>query len=249
MMSCLTQIKRITNRQEKTCMIKVLCTTNSDYLKAIAPLINHEKDMRVIKNPDDNLVLKANIAASDPDVLLIDADVSPVEKVVYLIHSLRSAFRDLKLVAITLNYIDATFFPLIEAGADSILSKKNKREVIQSLRMIDQEQFILPSKLVFKVAAEIGRLKTHTMEKFATKLEQNDIYLTQRETDIAYLMRVGLKNKQIAEKLQLTNSSIKVYVSHIYRKIGNKNRWQVVKLLNTIFPVVENTKSKLEKYL
>lgn len=230
-------------------MIKVLCTTNSDYLKAIAPLINHEKDMRVIKNPDDNLVLKANIAASDPDVLLIDADVSPVEKVVYLIHSLRSAFRDLKLVAITLNYIDATFFPLIEAGADSILSKKNKREVIQSLRMIDQEQFILPSKLVFKVAAEIGRLKTHTMEKFATKLEQNDIYLTQRETDIAYLMRVGLKNKQIAEKLQLTNSSIKVYVSHIYRKIGNKNRWQVVKLLNTIFPVVENTKSKLEKYL
>jgi two-component system nitrate/nitrite response regulator NarL len=48
--------------------------------------------------------------------------------------------------------------------------------------------------------------------------------LTMREREIARLVVIGLKNKSIADKLQLSEGTVKIHLHNIYRKLGIRNR-------------------------
>ncbi|MEK6275738.1 MAG: helix-turn-helix transcriptional regulator [Actinomycetota bacterium] len=51
--------------------------------------------------------------------------------------------------------------------------------------------------------------------------------LTQREREIFELVAAGCSNKQIAQRLSLSEHTIKYYLTHVYRKLGVKGRAQV----------------------
>ena len=48
--------------------------------------------------------------------------------------------------------------------------------------------------------------------------------LTMREREIAHLAMNGLRNKSIADKLQLSEGTVKIHLHNIYRKLGIRNR-------------------------
>ncbi|WP_430790415.1 response regulator transcription factor [Virgibacillus flavescens] len=203
-------------------MIKLVCESNSDYLEAISMLINTQKDMRV------------NDVTSTADILLIDLDEYSLNEAANRIRKAQKELNDPKVVAFTSQRVDRTYIGIIGAGADSILSKENKRNVIPSLRNTAKGESIIPTHLALKVADGVAQLRTDASQEFAVKLKENGIHLTRREADIAYLMRSGLKNIEIAERLNLKPGTVKVYVSFIYRKVGNKNRSQVIERFNTV---------------
>ena len=59
-----------------------------------------------------------------------------------------------------------------------------------------------------------------------------DIF-TERERDVLYLLLLGLNNKEISDKLFISNHTTKAHVASIYKKLGVSNRVQaVVKSLN-----------------
>lgn len=59
-----------------------------------------------------------------------------------------------------------------------------------------------------------------------------DIF-TERERDVLYLLLLGLNNKEISDKLFISNHTTKAHVASIYKKLGVSNRVQAaVKSLN-----------------
>ena len=48
--------------------------------------------------------------------------------------------------------------------------------------------------------------------------------LTVREREVAHLVASGLRNKSIADKLQLSEGTVKIHLHNIYRKLGIRNR-------------------------
>lgn len=57
------------------------------------------------------------------------------------------------------------------------------------------------------------------------------VHLTRKEQQIVDLVLQGLKNKAIAEEVFLSESTVKVYLSRVFRKYGVKNRCQLMTLL------------------
>jgi DNA-binding NarL/FixJ family response regulator len=54
-------------------------------------------------------------------------------------------------------------------------------------------------------------------------------HLTQREKDTAELAIQGLRNKEIAQRLSLKESTVEQYLSHVYEKVGVDNRTQLAR--------------------
>ena len=61
------------------------------------------------------------------------------------------------------------------------------------------------------------------MKKRANNLLKN---FTEREIDVLHLLLLGLNNKEISEKLFISNHTTKVHVASIYKKLGVSNRVQ-----------------------
>jgi two-component system, NarL family, nitrate/nitrite response regulator NarL len=58
-------------------------------------------------------------------------------------------------------------------------------------------------------------------------LSTNRVTLTQRERDLLGLLAQGLKNKEIAYELGITEGTVKVYLSHLFRKVGTNDRLEL----------------------
>lgn len=69
-------------------------------------------------------------------------------------------------------------------------------------------------------------------EAFANKVDLNEmrrrVGLTRRETDVCRQTLNGLKNTEIAEDLNISEQTVKDHLSTIYRKLGVKNRFELI---------------------
>ncbi|MGY0691491.1 response regulator transcription factor [Virgibacillus sp. FSP13] len=74
---------------------------------------------------------------------------------------------------------------------------------------------------------------------FIKRLQEHNIHLTNRELGVAYLMKQGLTNNQIANRLLVAEGTVKVHITHVYSKVGQKRRKEVVAFFNDVFTVNE----------
>ena len=74
-------------------------------------------------------------------------------------------------------------------------------------------------------------------------LSTNRVTLTQRERDLLGLLAQGLRNKEIAHVLGITEGTVKVYLSHLFRKVGASDRLELAlfALRNIIGPAPAET--------
>lgn len=61
-----------------------------------------------------------------------------------------------------------------------------------------------------------------------------DVHLTQKETEIIKMIKEGLSNKQIAYDLGISESTVKVHVGHIFKKMSCFNRVQLINKSNAL---------------
>ena len=65
--------------------------------------------------------------------------------------------------------------------------------------------------------------------------QRGALRLTSREREIVALVKLGLKNREIADRLSITSGTVKVHLMHIFEKTGARDRFelglQAVKLL------------------
>ena len=113
-------------------------------------------------------------------------------------------------------------YEALNAGASSYLLKDVFPEkLIQSLRAVDQGQTLLHPEIAWKVFG--GRPLGE--KKRAEKLVEE---LSEREREVLELMAKGLKNRQIAGNLWITEKTVKAHVGKILRKLGQEDRTQAV---------------------
>ncbi|MYL46674.1 hypothetical protein GLV94_13570 [Virgibacillus halodenitrificans] len=120
----------------------------------------------------------------------------------------------------------------IERGIDHIVWKDEITipSIVKIIQNMQKNRSFLPGEVVQSLMQMLGEMKEEHKEIFTYHLEDNAINLTRREIDVAYLLKKDLKNKQIASILGLTEGTIKIHISNIYKKVGIKQRKQVIKL-------------------
>lgn len=143
----------------------------------------------------------------NPDVVLLDLrmpDMGGVE----VIHALRAAHRESRVLVLTNYQLDEDISNAIEAGALGYLLKSaSQEEVIEAIKAVNQGKRRIPAALAMRLAENMGRSA-----------------LSSREQEVLELVADGLTNKEIAQALGISDITARNHVISLLSKLNAKDR-------------------------
>jgi NarL family two-component system response regulator LiaR len=153
-----------------------------------------------------------------PDVILLDLRMPEMDGVVAC-RELRERCPDTRIVVLTAFDEDDEVFGVLSAGASSYVLKDISPEaLVQTVRGVAAGRTILDASVAGRVIE--GR-QPGAAEPAADQLSR-------REVEVLELMAQGLRNKEIAKGLWISEPTVKTHVSHIIQKLGQTDRTQAV---------------------
>lgn len=168
---------------------------------------------------------------ADCDIALVDLNMKGMGGI-ELIKIMKERFAHVKILVLTTFYDDKYITEAIAGGADGYLLKDSGKDailgavtqILSGVTVLDQQ---VMARLAELMAVNSGRKKP--IEEGAGD-DGCDIAaeLTGREKEICALMVEGLTNKQIADRLYISEGTVKNYISNIYDKTGIHDRVKLV---------------------
>jgi NarL family two-component system response regulator LiaR len=153
-----------------------------------------------------------------PDVVLMDL-VMPGIDGVETTRRLKAASPSSKVIVLTSFADDNKVFPAIKAGAISYLLKDiSPEELAHAIRAAQRNEAVLHPEVAAKLMQEFS-----TPKSSEAPVDQ----LTPREMDVLRLVAKGMSNKEIAEKLIISEKTTKTHLSNILSKLHLADRTQV----------------------
>jgi DNA-binding NarL/FixJ family response regulator len=157
----------------------------------------------------------------DPDVILMDVRMPELDGVEATKRLVAAGTRARILVLTTFD-LDEYVYASIRAGASGFLLKD-----VQPDELADAIRVVAAGNSLFGPAATQRLLDRFAERNEPTQLRSLDA-LTDREHEILELLAHGLSNAEIAERLYLSETTVKTHVSAVLRKLGVRDRVQAV---------------------
>lgn len=154
-----------------------------------------------------------------PDIVLLDL-IMPGMDGIETTRRVKQVSPRSQVVVLTSYHEDVHIFPALKAGAISYILKDMKMEkLVEVLHRAVQGEVTLHPRVASRVLQNIRGENSGEQPLFTE--------LTDRETDVLKLIAAGLTNSQIAEKLVISENTVKGHVSNILSKLHLADRTQV----------------------
>ena len=128
-----------------------------------------------------------------------------------------------RILVLTTFDLDDYVYDALQAGASGFLLKDVPAETLfEAVRVVAAGVALLAPAITRRLIAEFARLRPRQVRPDSLSA------LTPRETEILGLVAEGLSNGEIAERLVLSDETVKTHVSHVLRKLGLRDRAQAV---------------------
>jgi len=214
-------------------MIRVLLVDDQTLIRqGIRLLLEIEPDIQVVGQAANGRAALEQVETLHPDVVLMDVRMPEMDGVAAT-RALSAQHPEVKVIILTTFEDDETVFEGLKAGARGYLLKDiSSDEMAQAVRKVAGGEALIEARLTRKVLAEFSRLALATDRQSAPKTESNlealPVPLTEREGDVLQALAHGLSNREIADKLFITEGTVKNHVSSLIEKLGVRDRTQVV---------------------
>ena len=170
----------------------------------------------------DGLEAIEKARALRPDAILMDIRMPRLDGLA-AVRAIKAERPEAKIVMLTISEADDDLFEAIKSGASGYLLKSQSAEELLSLmRGVEQGEAVFSPGLATRILQEFGRQASALEEKRQTT------GLSEREREVLGLIAQGLKYKQAAAKLFLSERTIKYHMGQILDRLHLKNRAQVI---------------------
>ncbi|EED9660400.1 two-component system response regulator NarL [Salmonella enterica subsp. enterica serovar Hadar] len=202
------------NNQEPATILLIddhpmLCT-------GVKQLVSMAPDISVVgeaSNGEQGIDLAESL---DPDLILLDLNM-PGMNGLETLDKLREKALSGRIVVFSVSNHEEDVVTALKRGADGYLLKDMEPEdLLKALQQAAAGEMVLSEALTPVLAASL-RANRATTDRDVTQL-------TPRERDILKLIAQGLPNKMIARRLDITESTVKVHVKHMLKKMKLKSR-------------------------
>jgi DNA-binding NarL/FixJ family response regulator len=182
-------------------------------------------DIRVVGEAGDGAEAVERARQMRPDVVLMDVRMPGLDGVAAT-RQLHDSCPEVKVIILTTFDDDEYVFEGLRAGAVGYLLKDMPSEQLaEAIRAaVRGEAFIQPS-VARKVVAEFARLAEREHRRSEQPLVEP---LSARELEVLALVAEGLSNREIGERLFITEGTVKNHVSNVLAKLGVRDRTQAI---------------------
>jgi len=193
--------------------------------RGIADMIDAEHDLEVVGEASTAQQALSRVAATLPDVVVLDVRL-PDGSGIDVCRSILSAHPEVRCLMLTAYDDDRASYAAVLAGASGYVLKDIRgQKLIEGIRAVAAGRSLVTRAVSDKVVDSLTATATATSsESSAANRDVPD--LTLRERQVLGLIADGLTNRQIGERLDLAEKTVKNYVSGLLAKLGMERRTQ-----------------------
>ena len=202
------------------------------FRQALRHLLESEDDIDVVGEAGDGRAIQTLVEQHQPDVILMDINMPGIDGVTAT-RELKSQLPGVRIIILTMFSEDGHVIRAVRAGADAYLLKNSESSrVVDAIRAVFRGESVIEPQLASKLLSEFRRVSD-------VREDESVGGLTTREMDLLRLVASGLSNKEIAARLELAESTVKNRLSHLFDKLGVKDRTQaaIYALSHGLIPV------------
>jgi DNA-binding NarL/FixJ family response regulator len=179
--------------------------------EGIAAIISHQTDMQLVAQATSGGEAIEKFRGHRPDVTLMDLrlpDMSGIDTLV----AIRTEFPDARIVMLTTFEGDVEIQRALGAGAQGyVLKSMPPKDLVATIRHVHSGKKRIPSEVAARLAEHLG---------------EED--LTAREMEVLRYAADGNRNRDIGQKLFISEETVKVHLKHIMEKLAASDRTQAV---------------------
>jgi DNA-binding NarL/FixJ family response regulator len=204
--------------------IKVLVADDQSMVRAgFRMLLGGEEDIEVVAEASTGLEAVAKVGRFKPNLVLMDIRMPELD-------GLEATRRILaeedppRILILTTFALDEYIYEALNAGASGFVLKDDPPEqLLAAVRTVAAGEALLSPEVTRRVIKQFTRLPRPAVPPGYDEL-------TAREQEIFKLLADGLSNGEIAERLVISDSTVKSHITHILGKLGLRDRVQLVVL-------------------
>jgi NarL family two-component system response regulator LiaR len=185
--------------------------------KGIAAVLEIVPDIEVVGEAENGRDAVYRVEQLRPDVILMDL-VMPEMDGIEAIRRIKDRQPEARILVLTTFAGEDKIFPAVKAGALGYhLKDSHPGELVQAIRQVHRGESSLHPVIARKVLEELSR---------PSERPPTPDPLTPREVEVLRLVAQGLENPEIAEKLVITEATVRTHVSNIMSKLHVASRTQ-----------------------
>jgi len=187
--------------------------------EGLSAMLSREKDMVVLGEARDGREAVKLAGEQSPDIVLMDL-VMPEMDGVEAIRQIKSINPGIQFIILTTYHDDDNLFKGIEAGARAYLLKDTPREeLFKAIRAVRRGESLIDPFVAGRVLDRLTEL---------SRQAKTPEIVSEREIDVLTLIARGTSNKEIAERLSISESTVKTHIQSIFQKLEVNDRTEAV---------------------
>ena len=203
-------------------LIKIaLADDHTIFRDGLRRLLALEPDFKIVAEAKDGTEVLPILEEHEPDILLLDLRMPGADGLTVL-QRIQANKLKTKIIVLTASEDENEYVQAIKCGASGIVLKQTATELlIKSIRKVCEGEIWLDS-----------RTTAAAMRQFASRgvpdtLEHQKPAISNREREIVAHIAQGLKNKEIGEKMFISEQTVKNHLHNIFQKLGVSDRLEL----------------------
>ena len=204
------------------------------FRRGLVSLLSQDSRFSVVGEAGDIGEAFRILSHQEPDLLLLDNHL-PGVKGVEAIVSLKQGHENLRILMLTVSEDEDDLANALQNGADGYLLKTSESDQLcEAIVKVAEGQSVVSPEMMSKL---VSALRQPTVP---SAIESNNGHplkvlerLSPREMEIFLLIAKSLSNKQIARDLDIAETTVKIHIQHIFKKLEMTSRVQVAVLVAT----------------
>lgn len=201
-------------------MIRILLVEDQTLMRqGLKTILDLEPGLKVVGEAGDGEMGVRLALELRPDIILMDVQL-PGQSGVEATAAIGAAWPEAKVIILTTFDRDDYVFRGIRAGALGYLLKDTPADtLIETIRRVHAGEVFIQPQIASRALRELAQPQTNPLTP-----------LSEREREVLVLLAQGSSNREIADRLVITEGTVKTHVSNILAKLQAENRTQAANI-------------------